>query len=203
MKRSIMVEWTCLEQVEVDIADGALTDEEIEDAVDKAARGILPGGGDCCDNWEWKWLGKEPTAKGETANPPDDYWFEAAGYTVATNGYALITKDCPVEFVNDSVWRKVNEAPAEIIGLLSVDFASLPLHHGWFRNAFAGFKGYRVVGKTPVLGDCMGCAGYVLDDAGKFIALLMPTELRDDRDYSGYFQFNPSSPILTNSGYTE
>jgi hypothetical protein len=193
MKRRIMVKWICSKQIEVDIADGALTDEEIEDAVDKAARHILPGGGNCRDNWEYEWMGKEPTAKGETANPPDDYWFDAAGYTVATNGYALITKDCPAKFVNDSIWRKVVEPTTQIIDLLSVDFASLPPHRGWFRNAFEGFKGYRVVGKTPVPGDSMGCAGYVLDDAGKFIALLMPASLDGIRDPSAYFQFNSDS----------
>jgi hypothetical protein len=72
MKRLIMVEWTCSEQIEVEIADGALTDEQIEDAADKAARHILPGDGNDCDNWEWGWLGKAPKSKEDVDDSDGD-----------------------------------------------------------------------------------------------------------------------------------
>ena len=188
MKRAVEVEWTCSQQIEVDIPDGEMTSEEIEAAIGKAAKRILPGDGDCCDNWEWNWLGREPVAKGEGNTPPDDYWFEAAGYTVATNGYALITKDCPVEFTNDAVWQKLDEATPGIIDLLSVDFASFPLHRGWFRNAFKCFSGYRVVGRSKSGNNRSEHSyAYVLDESGKFVALLSEAM----SDGSKYFQFNP------------
>jgi hypothetical protein len=56
MKRSIIVQWTCSEQVEVDFPDEEMTHEEIKRIADKAARDILPGGDDSyCDDWEWDW----------------------------------------------------------------------------------------------------------------------------------------------------
>ena len=195
MERVIQVRWTCSEQIKVDIPDGKFTRKEIKKIVDKAAQRILPGGGDYCDDWDFEWDSEEPKAIEVGNIPPDDYWFECAGYTVASNGYALLVKGCPVGFCNDSEWRKIEEKNIPAFAkILSADFANLPPHRGWFRKAFECFKGCRVVGNTPKTVSEKDCGGYVLDASGTLIAVLMPlmpTYTRGDYyDESSCFQFN-------------
>lgn len=95
MKRTILVTWTCSEEIELDIPDGEKTAEEIWSMANEAAQEILP---DCPDEWDWDWKSSEPIAKDAPKYPPpDDYWIEARGYTIATDGYMIITKDCPID----------------------------------------------------------------------------------------------------------
>jgi hypothetical protein len=174
MKRRLTVTWQCSEDVVVDVPDGAFTADQISEIAEKAARHILPGGGDACDDHDWDWQGVAPKAKGEGNQVPDDYWFQLGDYEVATNGYLLVVRGCGINFRNDSIWRKIND-PGKIGDLLKGDFASLPLHQGWFRNSFKVFSECRIVGNTPKPGiNGNGCAGFALDKSGKLAAVLMP-----------------------------
>jgi hypothetical protein len=191
MKRSIMIKWTCSEQIDLDIPDGKMTDEEIEKAVDLAAEAIMP---QYPDDWEWEWASAAPVAKDAPLMlPPDNCWVESkSGYTAATDGYMVLIKDCPVTICSPHDWRKLKDS-GPIDQILSVNFQSLPLHRGWFKKRFEPFKDFKVVGNTPRAGfNGNACLGYVLDGSDNLIAVLLPaTYTEGDRDEDLHFQFNP------------
>jgi hypothetical protein len=68
--------------------------------------------------------------------------------------------------------------------------SKLPPHKGYFADSFKNFEGYRVVGNTPQPGISTDCGGYVLDENGHIIAVLMPCLTEAIQDFSKVFQFN-------------
>jgi hypothetical protein len=74
--------------------------------------------------------------------------------------------------------------------MLSVDTSKLPPHTGWFAITFKNFEGYRVVGNAPQSGISTGCGGYVLDESGCMLAVLMPSAKEKIHDFTKVFQFN-------------
>lgn len=198
MQRTLLITWTQSEQITIDIPDGMLTSEEISEKVKKRIEDTDLACGLTCDDCDWEWLDGEPKAKGEDSTPPDDAWLEVGGMTIATNGYAVVTKDCPLDgFVNTKTWRTElrGTAIAYLESVLNKDLQSMPLHRGWFPRSFYCFSGLKVVGSIPVPGISTDSAAYVLGDSGELLALLMPINRVPDEDQieaGEYFQFNPT-----------
>lgn len=193
MKRTLTITWTCSEDVTIDIPDYTLNADEIRSLIEDKADNIIPGGRGLVNDWDYEFQGKQPKEIGEGNIPPDNCWVTIGGVTVATNGYGLTVKGSPVEMANNNVWRNLKgetKAIDHLKEMLSIDASTLPPHTGWFTEYFRNFEGYRVVGNAPKPGISTGCGGYVLDESGNIIAVLMPSLEERIHDFSKVFQFN-------------
>jgi hypothetical protein len=200
MKRTISVTWTMADSIVIDIPDGELTYEEINKRAEFAVNAFIPMS---CDEYGWEWYyGDEPKAREENPLPPDDAWFVVNGITIAANGVALVTKDCPFDgFIKIRAWKTDLDSKAieRLSLMLREDIKELPKHQGWFHRSFRCFKGFKVVGFEPEPGrSSMEVGGYVLGQAGELLAILMPHASipnQDYRDSGEYFQFNPTEKL--------
>jgi hypothetical protein len=193
MKRTLTITWTSSEDVTIDIPDYTLTADEISALIEEKASDIIHGGRDNCDEWNYEFQeGTQPKELGEGNIPPPSSWMTIGGFTVATNGYAITVQGSPVEMANHSAWRNLKGETKNNIErlekMLSVDTSKLPPHTGWFADYFKNFEGFRVVGNAPQSGISTDCGGYVLDESGCIIAVLMPSV--KIHDFTKVFQFN-------------
>jgi hypothetical protein len=200
MKRTISVTWTITDSITIDIPDGELTCDEINERAEFAVNAFIPMSREEYD-WEWHY-GDEPKAREADTTPPEEAWFLVNGVKIAINGVALVTKDCPFDgFINIKTWKTdlTSKGIERLSLMLRDDIKELPLHKGWFHRSFRCFKGFKVVGIAPEPGrSSMEVGGYVLGPAGELLAILMPhasIPSQEDLDSGEYFQFNPTEKL--------
>jgi hypothetical protein len=142
--RSVEIEYTTRIRLELGISDYQYFYEEIENILEAELnkKGIYFE-----DIEEYDWCDDRPEPIESFKSIPDRAWFEIGPYTAATNGWAIILKDCPVDFINDGSWRnpaKIEEKTKEVLlDLLARDISAYPPHPGKFRDAFGSFKQFK------------------------------------------------------------
>lgn len=188
MRRTLIVQYSVTESVEVEVKDYELTQSELSRLAKEKAEYISPIDVDCL-NWDWE---EEPLLKGSERLPPDDFWFESSAGLVAASRALFITKEFPLpkEFLFKFNWEDPKEfsekTKQRINEFLSKDWQLMSTHKGYFRNYFACFKQIKGL---KVLGESDPCSmGYlILND--KLVGVLMPAEVKEGTSSTDVFRF--------------
>lgn len=93
MLRTIIVEYSVIKEIQVEIKDYELSFSGINDLVADKVDDVLPSD---FDNHSWDWQGAEPKAKESAPQPPEDCYFESPMGKFATNGCFLIAHGFPI-----------------------------------------------------------------------------------------------------------
>jgi hypothetical protein len=133
--------------------------------------------------------GEEPITKG--CEPKPLQWFDIDGFgELATNSVAIVSRHCPA--INNrkvyNEWKYGEHMQAAISNIFNENSCGENLHPGYFHQRFAAIKnipGIKVYGEQGT--DPGFC--YVED---RFIAVIMPTQIRDKKQLNteSYFQFD-------------
>ncbi len=181
MRRTIEITYTMTIYKCLDVEDYTLTQEEIGRLCDLTAQEIIPPDADTAD---WNWI-NPPLAKNLAAVPPEEYWIDTSLGQAAISRWIAVFRDFPIPegFRCEVPWREPTELVRKTLSdLLEVDFETLPLHLGWFRESFLPIKD---IPGIVVRGNESG-AGYVfLSD--RLVCILMPLKVPPQ---GGCFQFN-------------
>lgn len=178
---------------DVEIPEG-LTAAEIDDYIAKFVADRVSGH---ADDWEWEWGYGEtpPIGIDEQPRPPDSYWKQISGVEVATNGFCVLLKLCPIGINPIWPWEKITEDTALAIKkLLAVDYRALPLHLGYFNAEIVA--DFLELDNIQVRGENIFSVGYILQN-DKLLAVLMPLKCGKTSDPGKAARFY--EPILADS----
>lgn len=188
-KKAIVLTYKVQRIVEVDLLDFTLTNDEIEDKIDKIISDNAP---DFCDildsDYEWYGECREPKAKGCEPIPTENCWVEIDGREWATNGWCVVSRETPALESEEYIpaWSPATpELAIKIRELLIVKSRMRQRHLGYFSQRFASIAR---IPEIEVYGDALSPGYCWVGD--RLIAIIMPTQVRSLGLQSEYLTFN-------------
>jgi hypothetical protein len=176
---NIVLTYTVQKVVSIDdIPDFTLSKNEIESKIYELQLNNEPEGFEVteCD-YSYPGQSREPLAKGCEPLPTENCWVDLDGIgKIATNGWALVTPDCPS--VNEgncsNEWYPVEKAQKTLISFFNENSCGDQLHPGYFHQRFLPLKS---IPDLKVYGENAKDPGFCYVE-NKLIAVIMPTVVR-------------------------
>jgi hypothetical protein len=174
-----------------DISDFTLSKNEIENKIYELQVIHEPEGFEVLDS-DYSYSGKlkKPVPKGCEPLPTENCWVDIDGIgKIATNGWALVTVDCPSinEGNDENEWYSAEKVEKILIAFFNENSCGNQLHSGYFHQRFLPLKS---IPNLKVYGENTKDPGFCYVE-NKLIAVIMPTAVQDLNCIGdSLFQFN-------------